>query len=71
LTQKTFDFSEKMPLPTSLVYVTLNFTRRTMYYALNLVFPCFIISLMCVFGYWLPEESGEKIGLRIIIYGYI
>ena len=67
LTQKTFNFSEKMSLPTSLVYVTLNFTRRTMYYALNLVFPCFIISLMCVFGYWLPEESGEKIGLRIFI----
>jgi hypothetical protein len=71
LTQKTFNFYDKMPLPTSLIYVTLNFTRRTMYYALNLVFPCFIISLMCVFGYWLPEESGEKIGLRTIKYNYI
>ena len=50
---------------TSLVYVTLNFTRRTLYYAFNLVLPCFIISLMSVIGFRLSEESGEKIGLRI------
>lgn len=59
-------FSERSTTATySLVYVTLNFTRRTLYYVINLVLPCFIISLMSVIGFRLSEESGEKIGLRI------
>jgi len=37
--------------------------RRTMYFLVNLIFPCILISFMTVLGFTLPPDSGEKVGL--------
>ena len=42
---------------------TVNLRRRTLYFIFNFVFPCLLISLMCVLGFTLPPDSGEKVGL--------
>lgn len=39
--------------------------RRTLYFIFNLVFPCILISFMCILGFTLPPDSGEKIGLEM------
>ena len=44
---------------------TLFLRRRTLYFIFNLVFPCILISFMCILGFTLPPDSGEKIGLEI------
>jgi hypothetical protein len=38
------------------VIVRLVLRRRSMFYIVNFVFPCFILSLLCLFGYMLPVE---------------
>ena len=55
---------------TSLIIVTLEFSRRTLFNIFNLVLPGFVISLMCVIGFILPVNSGEKTTLRKLIILY-
>lgn len=43
---------------------TMFMRRRTLYYGLNLVIPCMLITLMTILGFMLPPDAGEKIGLR-------
>lgn len=47
------------------VIVRLVLRRRSMFYIVNFVFPCFILSLLCLFGYMLPVESGQKIPVEL------
>jgi hypothetical protein len=54
----TFDFIQR-----SGVTFVLNLKRRTYYYAFNFIFPCFMISILCIMGFLLPGESGEKLVL--------
>lgn len=37
--------------------------RRTLYYALNLLIPCVLLSSMTLLVFVLPADSGEKISL--------
>ena len=37
--------------------------RRTLYYALNLLIPCVLLSSMTLLIFVLPADSGEKISL--------
>ena len=54
-------------------YVDITFTvhirRRTLFYGVNLIIPCVLISSMALLTFTLPPESGEKIslGLTVII----
>lgn len=41
----------------------IHLVRRTMYFLVNLIFPCILISSMTVLGFSLPPDSGEKVGL--------
>ncbi|CAF0811409.1 unnamed protein product [Adineta ricciae] len=41
--------------------------RRTLYYVINIVVPCVLISFMTVLGFLLPPDSGEKLTLQITI----
>lgn len=37
--------------------------RRTLYYGLNLLVPCVLISTLALLVFLLPADSGEKISL--------
>ena len=37
--------------------------RRSLYYTINLILPCIVMSMMNILGFLLPSECGEKIGL--------
>ncbi|CAF2391554.1 unnamed protein product [Rotaria sp. Silwood2] len=49
------------------VLFTIQIRRRTLYYVVNVVVPCVLISSMTVLGFLLPPDSGEKLTLQITI----
>ncbi|XP_061520577.1 cholinergic receptor, nicotinic, alpha 11 [Phycodurus eques] len=51
----------KEPYPDVTFVVTVR--RRTLYYALNLLIPCMLLSSMTLLIFVLPADSGEKISL--------
>ncbi|KAM3873072.1 neuronal acetylcholine receptor subunit alpha-7-like [Diretmus argenteus] len=53
------------PYPDVTFVVTLR--RRTLYYALNLLIPCVLLSSMTLLVFLLPASSGEKISLGITV----
>ena len=52
-------------------YVDITYTlllrRKALFYTVNLIAPCLAISLLTVFVFYLPSESGEKVTLSISI----
>ncbi|XP_057211121.1 cholinergic receptor, nicotinic, alpha 11 isoform X2 [Triplophysa rosa] len=55
----------KEPYPDVTFVVTIR--RRTLYYALNLLIPCVLLSSMTLLIFLLPADSGEKISLGITV----
>lgn len=53
----------KEPYPD--VTFTVTMRRRTLYYGLNLLIPCVLISGLALLVFLLPADSGEKISLGI------
>ncbi|XP_074509680.1 neuronal acetylcholine receptor subunit alpha-7-like isoform X2 [Sebastes fasciatus] len=53
------------PYPDITFVVTLR--RRTLFYALNLLIPCVLLSCMTLVVFLLPANSGEKISLGITV----
>ncbi|XP_060937511.1 neuronal acetylcholine receptor subunit alpha-7-like [Limanda limanda] len=53
------------PYPDITFVVTLR--RRTLFYALNLLLPCVLLSSMTLVSFLLPANSGEKISLGITV----
>lgn len=51
----------KEPYPD--VTFTVTMRRRTLYYGLNLLIPCVLISGLALLVFLLPADSGEKISL--------
>ena len=47
------------------VIVQLQLRRKSLFYISNIVFPCFILSLLCLFGFMVPVESGQKIPIEL------
>lgn len=49
--------------------VTLNLIikRKPLYYVFNLILPCALISCLTLIKFFLPPESGEKVGLGITV----
>ena len=52
----------------SIMTAHLYFRRKTLFFSFNFIIPCLIITICSIFGFMLPPESGEKIGLRKYIY---
>ncbi|XP_067878592.1 neuronal acetylcholine receptor subunit alpha-7-like isoform X3 [Heterodontus francisci] len=55
----------KAPYPDVTYYITIR--RRTLYYALNLLLPCVLLSCMALLVFVLPAESREKVSLGITV----
>ncbi|KAI5100335.1 neuronal acetylcholine receptor subunit alpha-7-like isoform X1 [Silurus meridionalis] len=55
----------KEPYPD--ITFTLVMRRRTLYYGLNLLIPCVLISTLALLVFLLPADSGEKISLGITV----
>eukprot|EP00066_Takifugu_rubripes_P022148 XP_011611414.1 PREDICTED: neuronal acetylcholine receptor subunit alpha-7 [Takifugu rubripes] len=55
----------KEPYPD--VTFTVTIRRRTLYYGLNLLVPCVLISGLALLVFLLPADSGEKISLGITV----
>ncbi|XP_041356427.1 neuronal acetylcholine receptor subunit alpha-10-like [Gigantopelta aegis] len=53
------------PFPDVRFYVHLR--RRVKYYFMNIIIPCIILSFLCLAGFLLPPESGEKITLGLSV----
>ena len=49
------------------VTFTIHMNRRSLFYIFNLIFPCMLIYVVCMLGFFLPIESGEKVNLEITI----
>ncbi|XP_067885063.1 neuronal acetylcholine receptor subunit alpha-7-like [Heterodontus francisci] len=49
------------------VTYTVMMRRRTLYYGLNLLIPCVLISGLALLVFLLPADSGEKISLGITV----
>ncbi|XP_051919164.1 neuronal acetylcholine receptor subunit alpha-7-like isoform X2 [Hippocampus zosterae] len=49
------------------VTYTIVMRRRTLFYVLNLLIPCILISILALFVFLLPADSGEKITLGITV----
>uniref|UniRef100_A0AAV2LV84 Neuronal acetylcholine receptor subunit alpha-7-like n=1 Tax=Knipowitschia caucasica TaxID=637954 RepID=A0AAV2LV84_KNICA len=55
------------PEPYPDITYTVVMRRRTIYYGLNLLLPCIIISILALLVFMLPADSGEKISLGITV----
>ncbi|XP_041366453.1 neuronal acetylcholine receptor subunit alpha-10-like isoform X2 [Gigantopelta aegis] len=53
------------PYPDVTFYVTIK--RKSLFYVLNLLFPCILITSVSLLGFLLPPDSGEKISLEITV----
>ncbi|XP_075874773.1 neuronal acetylcholine receptor subunit alpha-7-like isoform X2 [Nelusetta ayraudi] len=64
LTQRVYTCC-KEPYPD--VTFTVVMRRRTLYYGINLLLPCILISILALLVFLLPADSGEKISLGITV----
>nr|VZI15432.1 unnamed protein product [Spirometra erinaceieuropaei] len=51
---------------TYIIY-TIKLRRKTLFYTVNLILPCVMISLLSICVFYLPSDAGEKITLSISI----
>jgi len=55
--------------PNAYVYVLyhINIRRRSLYYLINCFTPCLIMLALTILGFYLPSESGERMGVGITV----
>ncbi|XP_069137243.1 neuronal acetylcholine receptor subunit alpha-10-like [Argopecten irradians] len=49
------------------VTFTFNLQRKPLFYIMNILCPCLLITFVAVFGFMLPPDSGEKVNLEITV----
>ncbi len=48
-----------------MMHVNLELKRRSLFYVFNFIIPSVFMSIVCITGFILHPQSGEKIGLQI------
>ncbi|XP_070540189.1 neuronal acetylcholine receptor subunit beta-2-like [Ptychodera flava] len=51
----------------SVVMYTIELRRRPLFYVLNILVPCLVMSLLTLVVFYLPSDSGEKMTLSISV----
>ena len=64
-TYYTTETGEYIKFPS--VTFTVNLRRKPLFYILNIISPCLLITFVAVFGFLLPPESGEKVNLSVTV----
>ena len=54
-------------MPIIKVHLNIVFERRPQFYLLNMILPCTLITMIAMFAFCIPPESGEKIGLGVTV----
>ncbi|KAK3098644.1 hypothetical protein FSP39_021530 [Pinctada imbricata] len=49
------------------IIFTLSLRRKPLFYMMNMIFPCLLITFVAVFGFMLPPDSGEKVNLEVTV----
>ena len=55
------------PHPFVSIIITLQLERRSFFYMFNMVLPCIILMILNVFGFYIPPDSGERLGFFMTI----
>ncbi|XP_078595915.1 neuronal acetylcholine receptor subunit alpha-10-like [Branchiostoma floridae x Branchiostoma japonicum] len=55
------------PHPFVSIIITLQLERRSFFYMFNMVLPCAILMILNVFGFYIPPDSGERLGFFMTI----
>jgi hypothetical protein len=56
------DFGNCCPYKFSEISYTLTIDRRSQYHMFYLVAPCLVLCFLTLVSFWIPSESGERIG---------
>lgn len=55
------------PEPYPFITYNIIIRRRTMYYILNFLTPCVLMSALTILGFFLPVESGERMNVGVTV----
>lgn len=50
------------------IFFNITLRRKTLFYTVNLIIPCVGISYLSVLVFYLPADSGEKVGKMFALY---
>lgn len=53
--------------PTVYVHYHVVFQRRPFFFLLNMLLPCTLVTLVAMFGFCVPPESGERVSLGVTV----
>ncbi|KAK0070532.1 neuronal acetylcholine receptor subunit alpha-10, partial [Biomphalaria pfeifferi] len=53
------------PVPYVFIKNHIRIKRRPLFYVFNMVFPCILITMVALLGFYMPADSGEKIAMGI------
>ncbi|CAH1273183.1 CHRNA7 [Branchiostoma lanceolatum] len=55
------------PEPFTTAVLTVQLERRSFFYMFNMVLPCIILMILNVIGFYIPPDSGERLGFFMTI----
>ena len=62
------DYDEKAGHVVSRANYTIVMRRKTLFYMVNLILPCILISVLSMVVFYLPTTAGEKITMSVSIF---
>ncbi|XP_078594383.1 neuronal acetylcholine receptor subunit alpha-10-like [Branchiostoma floridae x Branchiostoma japonicum] len=65
--KRKVDFYPCCPHPFVTILIILQLERRSFFYMFNMVLPCAILMILNVLGFYIPPESGERLGFFMTI----